>query len=265
MCPDFGLCDRRRRMRWERTCWEFFWILGNIPNYRLLVETIQTLMPVGCLSLLAALVLMAVLPWLFLDVMSTALLKLQLAPQTATLIVMGILFGGLINIPVKRIEREELVPVDPFALFGLGQRWRDVERARMETIVAVNVGGCIIPASLATYEISLLMQTGAMAALVGAIVLNVAVCYRLARPVRGVGILMPGLIPPLVAASSALLLAPVHATPIAFIAGTFGPLIGADLLHLRQVERMDTGIVSIGGAGTFDGILLSGIVALYLS
>jgi uncharacterized membrane protein len=36
-------------------------------------------------------------------------------------------------------------------------------------------------------------------------------------------------------------------------------------LHLRQAERMDTGIVSIGGAGTFDGILLSGIVALYLS
>jgi uncharacterized membrane protein len=121
-------------------------------------------MPVGCLSLLAALVLMAILPWLFLDVMSTALL----------------------------------------------------------------------------------MRTGVMAALAGAIFLNVVVCYRLARPVRGVGILMPGLIPPL-------------------IAGTLGPLIGADLLHLRQVERMDTGIVSIGGAGTFDGILLSGIVALYLS
>jgi uncharacterized membrane protein len=52
---------------------------------------------------------------------------------------------------------------------------------------------------------------------------------------------------------------------VAFVAGTLGPLVGADLLHLRQIERMDTGILSIGRAGTFDGILLSGIVALYLS
>jgi uncharacterized membrane protein len=83
--------------------------------------------------------------------------------------------------------------------------------------------------------------------------------------VAGVGILVPGLVPPLAAALSALLLAPEQATPVAFIAGTFGPLVGADLLHLRRIERMGTGIVSIGGAGTFDGILLSGIVALYLS
>jgi uncharacterized membrane protein len=62
-----------------------------------------------------------------------------------------------------------------------------------------------------------------------------------------------------------LTLSPAHATPVAFIAGTLGPLVGADLLHLRDVEQLNTGIVSIGGAGTFDGILLSGIVALYLS
>jgi uncharacterized membrane protein len=65
--------------------------------------------------------------------------------------------------------------------------------------------------------------------------------------------------------TAALLLAPEHATPVAFVAGTFGPLVGADLLHLHEVERMDTGIVSVDGAGTFDGILLSGIVALYLA
>ena len=66
-----------------------------------------------------------------------------------------------------------------------------------------------------------------------AILLNVIMCYRLARPVRGVGILISGIVPPLVAASSALLLAPVHVTPVAFIAGTLGPLVWADLLHLR--------------------------------
>lgn len=45
----------------------------------------------------------------------------------------------------------------------------------------------------------------------------------------------------------------------------FGPLIGADLLHLRDIEKIATGVASIGGAGTFDGIVLSGIVAAYLA
>ncbi len=42
-------------------------------------------------------------------------------------------------------------------------------------------------------------------------------------------------------------------------------LIGADLLHLRDIEKLATGIASIGGAGPFDGIVLSGIVAPYLA
>ena len=168
--------------------------------------------------------------------------------------------------PFKRVERREPVPVDPWAAFGLGGRWGS-RPARTVTVIAVNVGGCVIPAGLAVYEIVLLLHWGLVAALglVATVLLNVVVCYRLARPVRGIGILMPGLIPPFVAALGALLLAPAHATPVAFIAGTLGPLVGADLLHLRDVERMHSGILSIGGAGTFDGILLSGIVALYLS
>jgi uncharacterized membrane protein len=115
------------------------------------------------------------------------------------------------------------------------------------------------------YEATLSVRHGAGVALLAATVLNVAVCYRVARPVPGVGVLMPGLIPAALAAASALLLAPEIAPPVAFVAGTLGPLVGADLLHLRRVEEMETGIVSIGGAGTFDGIVLSGIVALYLA
>jgi len=44
-----------------------------------------------------------------------------------------------------------------------------------------------------------------------------------------------------------------------------GPPIGADLLHLRDISTLETGVASIGGAGTFDGIVLSGIVAAYLA
>jgi uncharacterized membrane protein len=76
---------------------------------------------------------------------------------------------------------------------------------------------------------------------------------------------MPALVPPIVAVMSALVLAPVQAPPVAFIAGVLGPLLGADLLHLREIPRISTGMASIGGAGTFDGIVLSGILAAYLA
>jgi uncharacterized membrane protein len=84
---------------------------------------------------------------------------------------------------------------------------------------------------------------------------NTAICYLLAQPVRGVGLVMPGLVPPVVAAAAALILAPADAPPVAFIAGVLGPLLGADLLHLRDVSRIASAMMSIGGAGTFDGIL----------
>jgi uncharacterized membrane protein len=76
---------------------------------------------------------------------------------------------------------------------------------------------------------------------------------------------MPALMSPLVAAALALLLAPGAAPLLAFVIGVMGPLIGADLLHLREVEAAQTGIASIGGAGTFDGIVLSGIIAAHLA
>jgi uncharacterized membrane protein len=77
---------------------------------------------------------------------------------------------------------------------------------------------------------------------------------------------MPGFVPPLVSLGTALLLAPGEAPAVAFVAGVLGPLIGADLLHLRDVSKIaTTGVASIGGAGTFDGIVLSGIMAAYLA
>jgi uncharacterized membrane protein len=42
-------------------------------------------------------------------------------------------------------------------------------------------------------------------------------------------------------------------------------LAGADLMHLRDFSGKVAGTVSIGGAGTFDGTILSGIVAAYLA
>jgi uncharacterized membrane protein len=161
-----------------------------------------------------------------------------------------------------------MVPAHPLAVFGLGRLWTEMRSERRETIIAVNVGGCVVPTGLALYELLQLAAQGAPAlceVLVAGIV-NIAVCYLLARPVQGVGILLPGLVPAAVAAILALIFAPsAAAAPVAYVAGVAGPLIGADLLHLKEIEQSTVGMASIGGAGTFDGIVLAGIVAAYLA
>lgn len=226
--------------------------------------------PVGIpvvLPLLLFLVLLAMLPFVFGHLFASALIKLKLEPMTALLLVIGIFLGSPINIPVKRIPRTESVLADPLAVFGLPGRWPMFQRARQDTVIAINVGGCLIPVALAVYEAAHLMAAGRQPffGMLVAISINTAVCYWMAQPIEGIGIAMPGLLPPLIAAISALFLVPDQAAPVAFVAGVLGPLIGADLLHLRDIEKMTTGIASIGGAGTFDGIVLSGIVAAYLA
>lgn len=223
----------------------------------------------GCLFLLLALLGLCLLPLVALDVMEQALRNLHLSGPAVLLTMLGILLGGLINLPLYRIEHEEPQPVlRGYFLPGWG--WVPLPRAPQQTIVAVNVGGCLIPAALALYETRLAWSDPqARGALLVAVLVNVAVCYWLARPIAGVGIALPALVPPLVAVLLAwLFLGQAESelrAPVAFVAGVCGPLIGADLLHLRQFARVPAGIISIGGAGTFDGIVISGLAAAFLA
>ena len=59
----------------------------------------------------------------------------------------------LINIPFTRIARDDEVLIHPLAAYGLFGLWPEFRRLRSETIVAVNVGGCLIPVGLALYEL----------------------------------------------------------------------------------------------------------------
>lgn len=221
----------------------------------------------GCLPVFLFLLLVALLPLVFAQVFVTALVKLRLDTDIALLVIIGIFVGSLINIPITRINRDEDVLFHPLTIFGLREFWPHLQRVRRETLIALNVGGCLIPASLAVYEILqlLVINVGYSIILAFAVTINAGICYGLAKPIAGIGIAMPAFIPPLVAVLSALLLAPAEAPAVAFVSGVLGPLIGADLLHLREIPRMATGMASIGGAGTFDGIVLSGILAAYLA
>jgi uncharacterized membrane protein len=192
---------------------------------------------------------------------------LGLSPQASFLAAFGIFFGGLVNVPVKRIPCDETIEVMPFTLFGFGRVFPRWVRRRTYTIIAVNLGGCVVPTAIAIYELVRLAGVGGgvlLAALTAAAI-NIVVCYLMARPVPQVGIALPAFVPALVAAACGLLFVPDQAPLIAFAAGVLGPLIGADLLHLRDIQRIGAGIASIGGAGTFDGIVLSALIATLLA
>jgi uncharacterized membrane protein len=76
-----------------------------------------------------------------------------------------------------------------------------------------------------------------------------------------VGIVVPMFVPPLVAAGVGLILAFRRAPPLAYVAGSMGTLIGADITNLWNLAPLGAPFVSIGGAGTFDGVFLTGIIA----
>jgi uncharacterized membrane protein len=44
-----------------------------------------------------------------------------------------------------------------------------------------------------------------------------------------------------------------------------GVLPGADILHLREIRHMSVRVASIGSTGTFDGVFLTGIIAVLLT
>jgi uncharacterized membrane protein len=227
---------------------------------------------IGCALLLLLLVTFCLLPGIALDLMRVILAKLHLTPALAPTVLIAMLLGGLINIPIHRYEREVEQPVAGNPIYRM-MGWSPVMHRRVtETILAVNVGGCLVPLGLAAYELSWLLEENrwVVIALASATLANVLICYAIARPVPGVGIAMPAFVSPLTAVLAAWALLPSDAyddarAPVAFIAGVLGPLVGADLLNLRHFARIAAGVVSIGGAGTFDGIVISGMLAALLA
>jgi len=204
------------------------------------------------------------------DTARTAFERLGLSPGMAGMAILGIVMGSVINYPIYRIEKDELQPQSSFGPLGMSLE-RTYQRVQSSTVIAVNVGGCVIPVALAVLQAVHLARHGTeqllMALAVAAI--SIAVCWRVARPMEGIGILIPGFVPPLVSVLVTWLLlsqaTPEQRAATAFIAGVTGPLIGADLLHLKEMTKTPVAMVSIGGAGTFDGIVLSGILAALLA
>ena len=183
-------------------------------------------------------------------------------PEGALISILALsLLGSYINIPVAYLAGHRTVTPGEISFFGMTYIVPIVRQTRA-TVLAVNVGGAVIPVCLSLY---LLFKHRLF--LLGAIgtALVAAVCHALAQPVPGFGIALPIFVPIIATAIIAVALSRRRAAPLAYISGSLGTLIGADLLNLGAVQSLGAPVASIGGAGSFDGIFVTGLMAVLWS
>ena len=209
-----------------------------------------------------AAIVVALLLLLQVGVLTYAYRRLGLDRSTVWLILLATFIGSAVNLPIWSLRSARMVAEARVIRF-LGMRYVvPPVWVPQRTVVAINVGGALVPAVVSAYLV--VHDHLGLPALVA--VAAVAVVARvLARPVPGVGVVLPGLIPPLAAAGAALALGGGQAPAVAYVAGVLGTIVGADLLNLHRVGRMGAPLVSIVGAGTFDGVLLSGVAAVLIA
>ena len=190
-----------------------------------------------------------------------AFLQLGISSRTALFLLLASLIGSYINIPVWEFPEREVQSGQEVTFFGIPY----VVPVVVEwpgTVIALNVGGAVIPTLLSLY---LLAKNELWVRGIITTAIVTAIIHALAYPVQGVGIAVPIFVPPVATAITAVLIARQHAAVLAYAGGSLGTLIGADLLNLGVVRGLGAPVASIGGAGTFDGIFLTGIVAVLLA
>lgn len=184
--------------------------------------------------------------------------SMGLAPHAMIAVLLMSLLGSYINIPVAELPERHMTSAAIVTYFGIPYVVPLV-RASPATILAINVGGAVIPTVLSIYL--MVRNQLFMLSLWGIAVVSLA-CYLLATPEPGLGIAEPIFVPCVITTIMALILSPRHAGALAYICGSLGTLIGADLLNLGKIRGLGAPIASIGGAGTFDGIFVIGLLSV---
>jgi uncharacterized membrane protein len=208
-------------------------------------------------------ILFLILVFLFIGVAEAAFQEIGFSKLEFTFILIGTLFGSFLNIPVYRMKKtQRVVQFEEVRAFWVTYRIPHIDLREVNTIVAVNLGGAVIPVLVSAYLI--LIHISLWPEVLAGIILTSLVVHLVARKVEGVGIVTPAFVPPLAAALIALFLSTSEPAVIAYVSGSLGALIGADLTNLKGIGKMGESVASIGGAGTFDGIFLTGIIAVLI-
>ncbi|ETA68202.1 MAG: hypothetical protein PWQ75_1404 [Methanolobus sp.] len=220
-------------------------------------------------TIILAFVLAFSISVLFYGLVSSAFSKIGFSWNDALILLLASLIGSSINIPLRTLETEVPIENNKYVkIFGVSYRVPFKETHKTRTTVAINVGGALIPTIVSVYLLGLFPDSAVY--VLYATLMVAIITKSVARPVKGVGIVSPALLPPVAAALSSIIV--VYTTGIqhdlifavAYISGTLGTLIGADLLNMRAITKLGAPVVSIGGAGTFDGVFLAGVIAVLL-
>ncbi len=196
-----------------------------------------------------------------LRILRYAYMRLGVGPGAALLLLFGSLVGSYFNIPITVLPGKTVRAGEIVDFFGM-RYVIPMVTSYPGTVLAVNVGGAVIPTVMSIYLV-LRYQLWLRAAI--AVIVIALVIHALATPVRGVGIAVPVFVPVVATAIIAFILSREYAAPLAYIGGSMGTLIGADLMNLGNIGALGAPVASIGGAGTFDGIFLTGILAVLLA
>jgi len=214
----------------------------------------------GLFSILVVLVIGLII-LIQLRILRYAYMKLGVGPGAALMLLFGSLIGSYFNIPITILPGQTVRSGQIIDFFGMQyvvpmvQQWPG-------TVLAVNVGGAVIPTMMSTYLVIRYQLWGKAAIAISAIAV---IIHSMATPVHGIGIAVPVFVPVVVTAVLAFILSREYAAPLAYIGGSMGTLIGADLSNLDKIGGLGPPVASIGGAGTFDGIFLTGILAVLLA
>jgi uncharacterized membrane protein len=190
--------------------------------------------------------------------LSFASASMGLAPRTMMGVLLASLLGSYINIPIAYLPEHQMTARAVVTYFGITYAVPAM-RSSPATVLAINVGGAVIPICMSLY---LMVRNQLYTLSFWGIAVVALACHLLATPVPGLGIAEPIFVPCLVTTVMALILSRRHAGALAYICGSLGTLIGADLTNLGRVQGLGAPVASIGGAGTFDGIFVIGLLSV---
>src|ERR1700741_5412203 len=169
-----------------------------------------------------------------LRILRYAYMRLGLGPGAALLLLFGSLIGSYFNIPITILPGQTVKSGQVVDFFGM-QYVVPLVVQSPGTILAVNVGGAVIPTIMSTYLV-IRYQLWFKAAI--AIIAIAVIIHLMATPVHGIGIAVPVFVPVVVTAVLAFILSREYAAPLAYIGGSIGTLIRADLMNLGQIKRL---------------------------
>lgn len=210
---------------------------------------------------LFALVLIMIFAFLEIGLIEAAYERLGISHRAVMPLLLGMILGSYVNLPVGRLPAKRLIEDQIVYFWGIPYVVPRAIEAH-STIIAINVGGALIPLLVCVY----LLVTGgrALKSLLAALLVSLVV-WQFSRVVPGVGIAVPTFTPGIAAAVVAWLLDRYKAPSLAYVAGTLGCLLGADIYNLGLLSELRAPVASIGGAGTFDGVFVSGVIAVLLA